>query len=40
MALSVFGGLLSSMGLEKWGEAFVKLGNGAMIAGTIITGLG
>ena len=40
MALSVFGGLLSSMGFEKWGEAFVKLGNGAMIAGTIVTALG
>jgi hypothetical protein len=40
MGMSAIGGILSSLGLEEAGEAFTTLGNSAMIAGVVVTGLG
>jgi hypothetical protein len=39
-ALSAFGGILSSLGLEEAGEAITSIGNGIMIAGSAISALG
>jgi hypothetical protein len=38
--MSVFGGILSSLGLEEAGELLSQIGNFAMIAGTAIFSLG
>jgi hypothetical protein len=40
VAMSVFGGILSSLGLEEAGELLSQIGNFAMIAGTAISSLG